>query len=420
MICGEKWNVRLFAITINFVQSSRGLKLRLLRAGRKFLPKPVHRWGLYILRIVEDSRFPKFEVVFDQEKEVRAHNNSSPSADGAGIHDLYPSLGFRDMGHAMVSANPRVATVLKDGVFWLPQAADKGPWRIAGFRPASGGITHQLGSEVLAAPSRSPGSIPAGIFVGTWSPHNWYHWIIDILPSVFLAGRLPNAFGDYPLLIPEPAVNNPAWLEPLELVRHGREIMALPPEKYVSVEHLIWVDSPTSPGPLPINRPQNGNFRMHGTAMRAYRDHIISALGLPRGLPTRKLFLARRQNGNRPYNQDELLLVAATFGYEPVYLDTLNFRESVKVMSEALCVVGPHGAGWANALFCAPSTKVFLWTWPEAKKDNWFANICSVGGLDYRVALSAELNRDKTRVHFAKEDFIVALQDLEASIGQRS
>jgi capsular polysaccharide biosynthesis protein len=417
LICVEKWNARLSTSTRSIVQIGRGLKVRFLRAGRKILPKPLHRWGLYTLRVTEDRKFEKFEILFEQEKEVRASNNSRLSADGAGSLDVYPSLGFRDMGRAMVSANPRVTTVLKDGVFWLPQAVDQGPWRVAGFSPTTGGITYQLGSEVLATPSLSPGSIPAGIFIGTWSPHNWYHWIIDILPSVFLARQLPNAFRDYPLLIPELALKNPAWLEPLELVRHGREIVPLPPEKYVRVEHLIWVDSPTSPGPLPINRTRNGNFRIHGTAMRAYRDHIVSALRLPGGPPTRKLFLARRQNGNRPYNQDELLRVAGTFGYEPVYLDTLNFRESVKVMSEALCVVGPHGAGWANALFCSPSTRVFLWTWAEAKQDNWFANICSVGGLDYRVALSAQLNEDKSRVHFAKEDFILALQDLEASIG---
>jgi capsular polysaccharide biosynthesis protein len=107
---------------------------------------------------------------------------------------------------------------------------------------------------------------------------------------------------------------------------------------------------------------------------------------------TRRLFLARAEGSYRNYNQDEALAVAADFGFEPVYLEELSFRESVEVMLEASAVIGPHGAGWANALYCQPGTTGIMWTWDESRHDNWFANIGKLAAMDFSTIFTGNLD----------------------------
>jgi capsular polysaccharide biosynthesis protein len=76
------------------------------------------------------------------------------------------------------------------------------------------------------------------------------------------------------------------------------------------------------------------------------------------------------------------------FGYEPVFLEELNFADSVKVMMEAESVIGPHGAGWANALFCHPGTTGIMWTWRDSLSDNWFSNIASVSEMKFTTLVT--------------------------------
>jgi hypothetical protein len=289
-----------------------------------------------------------------------------------------------------------VSAVCSNEEFLIPDAVDAGPWNVRIGEPTVGGILRQDNSTALINLRQKGDTIPQGIFVGSWSPHNWYHWVVDTLPSVFLASRLPPEFDDYPLLLPASGVSRESWLEPLQLVQGTRRIVYLSPDHYTKVSDLIWMDSPSCPGPLPISRSEFPRFKIHGSAMRAYRDHILNQLGLGGVQPpaSAKIFLARAQNGHRPYNQDELIKVAENFGFEPVFLEELNFRESVQVMLGARFVIGPHGAGWANALFCQEGTQAGMWTWRGSKDDNWFANVASVARVHFVASLSAETGRN--------------------------
>jgi capsular polysaccharide biosynthesis protein len=119
---------------------------------------------------------------------------------------------------------------------------------------------------------------------------------------------------------------------------------------------------------------------------------MLTQLGLEKAQPepTKKVFLARQPGASRPYNQAELLRTAMEFEFEPVFLENLNFRESVQVMLGATHVVGPHGAGWANAMFLQAGVGVGMWTWAESMDDNWFANEFALARLESHVSLEAQ------------------------------
>lgn len=366
----------------------RALYIGLLwRLGMVFKHLGMSRLG--ILRFLEPVLVSKVsphdrKPIFVAEPETRVPNFPNP---GNTPPQLFPPIGFRKLDNALVTANRRFSLAIVGQKLLVQHAADPGPWNIRVGEPTVGGILRQSKSLILANVPVSSEKIDSGIFVGTASPQNWFHWLIDILPSVFIATKLPNEFVQYPLLLPEGYDKKATWLEPLNLLWGQREIITLPSKRYSRVKNLIWIDNPTSPGPLPSSHDSRARFRVHESALKEYRSAILDALAFEPLPPKtfRRLYIARKQDGNRPYNQHELLETAVAKGFEPVFLEDLSFRDSVKIMREASVVIGPHGAGWANVLFCQPETRGLMWTWDEASRDNWFSNVASVAQMEFRA-----------------------------------
>jgi capsular polysaccharide biosynthesis protein len=126
-----------------------------------------------------------------------------------------------------------------------------------------------------------------------------------------------------------------------------------------------------------------------------YRDYVLGKLGLDEVhvTPGRRLFIGRQPDGARGFNQEEVFSVAEVQGFERVLLEDLSFADSLRAFREAEIIVGPHGAGWANLLFCHGSTKALLWTWDGEKEDNWYENLAYVSGVSY-LQLSVPVYED--------------------------
>jgi capsular polysaccharide biosynthesis protein len=73
-------------------------------------------------------------------------------------------------------------------------------------------------------------------------------------------------------------------------------------------------------------------------------------------------------------------------------------------MLDATHVIGPHGAGWANALFCREGTEGLLWTWPEAKDDNWFTNIASLNFAKFTVSTKTQFRVENNSLYFPPQE----------------
>lgn len=370
------------------------------------------RWGSHRLlraQALDSATFPRSGTLFQASDEIRASNIDSNANYAA---ELYPPLGYRHISRALVTSNRRCSSVIQRNLFLLPESVQPGPWDILVGKPTVGGILRQREDTLLVKVRESKFRIPRAIFVGTWSPHNWYHWLIDTLPSVFLASKLPTEYDTYPLLLPETALLKQNWLEPLELVYGNRAIINLNDSFYSEVEDLVWIDSPSCPGPLslkPLGRP---NFRIHPQPFEDFRSHILAKLSMSSEplKSTKRVFIARNQEGNRPYNQEELIEVAENYGFVPVYLEKLSFRESVQLMREAEYLIGPHGAGWASAIFCESTTKAFMWTWEESKFDNWFVNIARLRQFEMIVSMEARTNGNQ--MHMPVSTFKLQLNKL--------
>jgi Glycosyltransferase 61 len=97
---------------------------------------------------------------------------------------------------------------------------------------------------------------------------------------------------------------------------------------------------------IKVRNAQYGN----DADVRAVRRRLgLDGAGRTRG---RRLLVSRRDAAKRRViNEDALLSALEGLGFELVVPGTLSFSEQVATFSEAQLVVGPHGAGLANALF---------------------------------------------------------------------
>lgn len=81
---------------------------------------------------------------------------------------------------------------------------------------------------------------------------------------------------------------------------------------------------------------------------------------LPPARPSgRRLFIVRRGRGPRSIvNEAAVRAALEPLGFEPRRLESLPLAEQIAEFHGAECVVGPHGAGLTNLVFCRPGTRV--------------------------------------------------------------
>lgn len=104
---------------------------------------------------------------------------------------------------------------------------------------------------------------------------------------------------------------------------------------------------------------------------------------------TRRLYLTRSGAGYRNVvNEAEVRARVEAQGFEAVALEELSFADQVQIMTEAGIVIGPHGGGMSNLVFCAPGTKVGE-IFAEEYVAPWFWFLATMTGLPYHYMIGA-------------------------------
>jgi hypothetical protein len=88
--------------------------------------------------------------------------------------------------------------------------------------------------------------------------------------------------------------------------------------------------------------------------------------GLDKKSPGRKRFYISRRNAARPaLNEDEILAALKPWGLTVIEPDLYPLKEQIEIFSEAGVIVGPHGAGFQNALWAPRGCKVLEFISPR-------------------------------------------------------
>ena len=218
---------------------------------------------------------------------------------------------------------------------------------------------------------------------------NYFHWTIEIMPRLFAlqAGIRQGVLKLDRILM--------FYDEPFRFVHES--IAALLPDLLPLIEvapseltHLerccFFVDA--------ADDTEYQDHRAHTSRMKTCTGFLAEAvdqrLATQPPSPGRVLLVSRADAPKRKLlNEDRLLAAFADLGMERVVFSTMSVAQQIDTMGQARLVMGAHGAGLTNAIYCRPGTTlVEINSADYLRRCRSFADIAMYRRLRYGLMLA--------------------------------
>lgn len=218
-------------------------------------------------------------------------------------------------------------------------------------------------------------------FVLGGSP-NYYHWIVDFLPKLWLLTREPDLRGLPMLTMAEPTAMQRSTLA-FACEALGMDVPRLEVTEATGFVGLTDAHFAT---------------RIFRVAAASFWRRVIERTSLEFvGLPSRLLFVTRA-GADRRRLQDEAALAGrlARLGFETVDPAAMPFSEQIRTFAGARIIVGVHGAGLTNLIFARQGiTVIELRAPPNTQAYRGFAAIRRQRYVEIPVSVAADGHRDE-------------------------
>jgi len=148
----------------------------------------------------------------------------------------------------------------------------------------------------------------------------------------------------------------------------------------------------------------NAGFRPHPQTSEYVKNKLLQG-ALKQNIDiskfSKKVFISRNDAPQRKIiNEDEIFERFEPYGFVRYQLSTLSVAEQILLMHNAEVVVGEHGAGLTNILFCKPDTLVIELFQKLIDNSNWWVanisqvNYVPVNCLNQDVSWAADWKKD--------------------------
>ncbi len=240
-----------------------------------------------------------------------------------------------------------------------------------------------------------PGRI--GVAVTPEAGTNYYHWILDALPRLLLLKHATGHFANYDSILLS-GTGAPYEGESLA-------VLEVPDNKirYVDSRHRFEIASAVIPSmdhDAEIIAPWK---------IRALRHFVRE------GSAKRRLYISRaRAAVRRVINENEVAPLLRAHGFEILALEDFSWREQTLLFAQATVVIAPHGAALANAVFCAPGTRITEISTRAGYRD-WYLQLAAAAELRYNCIEAAPAVHRSLNSHHAAEndDMLVSRESIE-------
>nr|WP_281415091.1 glycosyltransferase 61 family protein [Azospirillum picis] len=242
----------------------------------------------------------------------------------------FVTFGGKDNGHDLFTTDGRL--LVRDSS-WL---------RLLSPSPLNPYLDPHHRFGVFALPGERAVVRGPCLFVGGQTNH--YHFIVDHLPLIIMAGQI-EALAGLPVVLhrfgpAQDALCRCFGIDPSRFILLDRHV----PDPLFSAT----LEAPVLPAKLPLPLSLTILRRRLGLPRRAAPGH-------------RRIFVGRRPGPEiavRLANQEAVSATLATHGFETVVLDGLPITEQRRLFEEADIVVAAHGAGLANLVFAPSGTRI--------------------------------------------------------------
>jgi hypothetical protein len=242
--------------------------------------------------------------------------------------------------------------------------------------------------------------------------YQYYHWFFDVLPRVWL---LKKSNADYDKILIGYEQRTDFMDFSLNVFGVDTNKIFEPSKNIIHFSNLIY---PSSKLEERQNvRPSLGDgIHYKGGWDKEYVREINKLfrrrVNCPSYKSTKRLFIGREDAAHRKaHNYKEVCLLLDKYGFETFEPGQYSFEEQVRYFSEAYIVVGIHGAGLTNLLWCeADNTKVIEIV-VDGLDDPGYRYLSDLMGYQYKYLPAQPLGNSKHGIAF--DDIIIDVAKLE-------
>lgn len=241
--------------------------------------------------------------------------------------------------------------------------------------------------------------------VAAWGGWGYYHWLIEELPRLISLIRQSDSID---CIISNANSKQSFHREALELL--GIDCRTINPrsDMHVECEQLVV------PGPIGLSGHPN---KRSVELLSVLSEKVGDGVGLEKSLP-KHFYISRNRSGRRRIvNEDEILEWCRARNIERVYLEEISLRDQIRLFRNASTVIGTHGAGLSNTVFCQPDTIIL-----EIFSPNYihfcFWKIAAAKRLRYRSVLGRPLPGKPSQSRSGNSDVLVEPSMLSAILNE--
>lgn len=286
---------------------------------------------------------------------------------------------------------PKFSLVREKGLLLLPTRTEEGPYNLyPRTNPTRGFQVLRSNSKVaLARLPEKPILVDSCAYVGTRSPGNWSHWLINFLPGVMVAGEFFRGRFAPPLIVGPGFRDGQARSLLFDHFWPNGGTVLCGEDQLVRSREIYWFEQPFADSPRPVDKKNLKPKFANRAIMAEFRRRLLEFANemCADGSFPEKIFLAREKTMSRPYNLEEVHAAAHESGYSVVYLNRLPIEQQIAVVANADRIAGPTGSAFANTIVAKHGAKLleFSFSKRQDKVEDWYAPLADIAGAQYFI-----------------------------------
>lgn len=208
---------------------------------------------------------------------------------------------------------------------------------------------------------------------GRGGKNNYFHWMFDVLPRILLI-KNSNLFKFNKILLP--SLKKKYQIESIRLL-HLKEktVIQSDANKHISSEEIYATSN--------IN---NNIEKISPFIINILKKNILAEIKEKQfSEKVEKIYIDRKDsnfNSNRLIiNETEITSYLKSIGFAIIKLSEISFKNQIYFFNNAKYIIGLHGAGFSNLIFCKKNTRVIEIKPKKALKI--YKNISKICHLNY-------------------------------------